>query len=171
MNTFMRYMQLFCMFFCLSILTAQPIGAAAATGAGTTTRGFGSIPVWVDKWIGYYDTSAMTDAEFESMVCITAAIAMGTLITVVGGTAIVIGGHVGRATSTAIALPVLVSSMWSSCAFSRAVLPGALWLQKRSSMLVKKLGHNNDSDSTNANTPSPVVINAYESRNLQFGKQ
>jgi hypothetical protein len=83
----------------------------------------------------------MSDAEFESVICIGSALSMGTLITVVGGTAIVIGGHVGTATSTAIALPVLVSSMWAACALSRAVAPGVLWLHARSTTLVKDIGN------------------------------
>ncbi|KOR28923.1 hypothetical protein TI04_09905 [Achromatium sp. WMS2] len=97
-----------------------------------------TVPNWVNSWLGY-DTSAMTETELDSMICIASALTMGTLITVVGGTAIVIGGHVGRATGTAIALPVLVSSMWSACALSRAITPGILWIHNRSSSLVNKL--------------------------------
>lgn len=109
------------------------------TAARDEEEGPLDVPEWVDNWLGY-DTSAMTDAEFESMICIASALTMGTLITVVGGTAIVIGGHVGRAAGAAIALPVLVSSMWSACALSRAIAPGVFWLHNRSAMLVTELG-------------------------------
>lgn len=96
------------------------------------------VPPWVTNWLGY-DTSAMSNDEFDSMICIASGLTMGVLITIVGGTAIVISGSVGRAAGTAIALPVLVSSMWSACALSRAVTPGLLWLHNRSGQLVKKL--------------------------------
>lgn len=142
MKTLIRHTLLIGLLFYLTIITAPPVLAAESVPNPI------GVPEWVNNWIGY-DTSAMTDTEFESMVCIAAAVTMGTLITVVGGTAIVIGGSVGRATGTAIALPVLISSMWSSCAFSRAVLPAALWLKNRSTMLVKKLGDDAASNTNN----------------------
>jgi len=110
-----------------------------ATWAARGEEGPLDVPEWVDNWLGY-DTSGMTDAEFESMICIASAVTMGTLITVVGGTAIVIGGTVSRAAGTAIALPVLVSSMWSACALSRAVAPGVFWIHNRSALLVTEFG-------------------------------
>jgi len=116
------------------LMFVSPITLAARGDEGPL-----DVPQWVDNWLGY-DTSAMTDAEFESMICIASAVTMGTLITVVGGTAIVIGGTVSRAAGTAIALPVLVSSMWSACALSRAVAPGVFWIHNRSALLVTEFG-------------------------------
>jgi len=83
----------------------------------------------------------MSASEFDSIICIASAASVGVLISLVGGTAIVIGGNVGAATGTAIALPVLISSMWAACALGRTVTPGVLWLQHRSKMLVKKFGN------------------------------
>lgn len=121
------------------ILTLMLMTSIQITWAARGEEGPLDVPEWVDNWLGY-DTSGMTDAEFESMICIASAVTMGTLITVVGGTAIVIGGTVSRAAGTAIALPVLVSSMWSACAISRAVAPGVFWLHNRSALFVTELG-------------------------------
>lgn len=129
------YAKIFALALVLMFVFITPQTVTAARGE----EGPLDVPEWVDNWLGY-DTSAMTDAEFESMICIASALTMGTLITVVGGTAIVIGGHVGRAAGAAIALPVLVSSMWSACALSRAIAPGVFWLHNRSAMLVTELG-------------------------------
>lgn len=101
-----------------------------------------------NEWFGG-DAPPLSHEEADSMVCLIAAGSMGTLITVVGGTAIVIGGTVSSATGTAIALPVLISSMWSACSLSKALLPGALWLERRSKMLVSKI-------SGSVMTPVPV---------------
>jgi len=91
-----------------------------------------------DEWFGG-DAPPLSQDEVESMVCMFSAGSMGSLITVVGGTAIVISGSVSSATSTAIALPVLISSMWAACSLGKALLPGMLWLERRSKMLVDRL--------------------------------
>lgn len=93
-----------------------------------------------DDWFGS-DAPSMSQTEFESVVCIASASSVGALITLVGGTVIVIGGAVSGGAGTAIALPVLVSSMWTACALGKAIIPGTIWLQNRSRMLVKKIGH------------------------------
>lgn len=134
MNIFIYYMGRVSLILTLMFMTSIQITWAARGEEGPL-----DVPEWVDNWLGY-DTSGMTDAEFESMICIASAVTMGTLITVVGGTAIVIGGTVSRAAGTAIALPVLVSSMWSACALSRAIAPGVFWLHNRSALLVTELG-------------------------------
>jgi hypothetical protein len=116
----------------LLVLMASPATAAK------TTEAF-SVSGWLNGWFGA-DAPEMSEAEFDSIICIGSAASVGALITLVGGTAIVIGGNVGAATGTAIALPVLVSSMWAACAIGRSVTPGVLWLQRRSTMLVKQIG-------------------------------
>jgi hypothetical protein len=97
------------------------------------------IAAFYNQWLGS-DTSTLSESERDSLVCIASAVSVGALITLVGGTAIVIGGNVGAATGTAIALPVLVSSMWAACGIGRAAVPGVIWLQHRSRTLVHKLG-------------------------------
>lgn len=89
-----------------------------------------------DEWFGG-DAPPLSDKEVDSMACLVSASSMGALITVVGGTAIVISGTVS--TGTAIALPVLISSMWSACSLAKALLPGIIWLERRSKTLVNKI--------------------------------
>jgi len=93
-----------------------------------------------NDWFGS-DAPPMSQSEYESMICIASATSVGAMITIVGGTAIVVAGTVGSATGTAIALPVLISSMWSACSLGKAVIPGAIWLQNRSKMLVNRIGN------------------------------
>jgi hypothetical protein len=97
------------------------------------------ISALYNQWIGS-DTATMSENERDSLVCIASAVSVGALITLVGGTAIVIGGSVGAATGTAIAVPVLVSSMWAACGIGKAAAPGVIWLQHRSRTLMHKLG-------------------------------
>jgi hypothetical protein len=97
-----------------------------------------SMADWFDGLFAS-DAPTMSESEFDSLVCIGSATSIGAIITVVGGTAIVFGGNVGAATGTAIALPVLISSMWAACSLSKAVAPGVIWLQHRSKVLVEKL--------------------------------
>jgi len=113
------------------LMTFQTTGAQALENSGATD--------WFDNWFGS-NAPSMSENEFDSIICIASAASVGVLITLVGGTAIVIGGNVGAAAGTAIALPVLVSSMWAACALGRTVTPGALWLHRRSEVLVKQLG-------------------------------
>lgn len=92
-----------------------------------------------DNWFGS-DAPPLSDAEFTSLSCIAAATSVGLMVTLVGGAAIAVSGS-GRATGTAIALPVLASTMWAACAVGVAAAPGVLWLQRRSKTLVNKLGN------------------------------
>jgi hypothetical protein len=119
----------------IEVTTAILLLLVMALPAGAEDFG---ITALYGQWLGY-DTSIMSEDERDSLVCITSAVSIGALITVVGGTAIVIGGTVAASTGTAIALPVLVSSMWWACSLGRAVTPGVLWLQHRGHMLVTKL--------------------------------
>ncbi len=92
-----------------------------------------------DNWFGA-TAPPMSEQERESVICIASAASVGGLITLVGGTAIVVAGTVGGATGTAIALPVLVSSMWSACSMGKAIAPGMTWLHNRSKTLVQGIG-------------------------------
>lgn len=118
----------FIMTLLLLLMTSQVSGANAPEGF--------NVNVWLDEWFGS-DAPPMSDIELESIVCVAAATSVGVLITLVGGAAIVIAGEVGGP-ETAIALPLLVSSMWAACAIGRNATPGMLWLQRRSKVLVER---------------------------------
>ena len=111
---------------CIGIMAVPAAQAEPATGI-------------FDTWLGT-DTSSMTDAEFTSLSCITGATSVGLMVTLIGGAAIVATGS-GSATGTAIALPVLASTMWAACAVGTAAAPGILWLHRRSKALVDKFGN------------------------------
>lgn len=128
-------------FFLLLLLIVMPLAnanpAADNQAKSLADTSFGEL---YEDWFGS-DAPPMSQPEFESMICIASATSVGAMITIVGGTAIVVAGTVGSATGTAIALPVLISSMWSACSLGKAVIPGAIWLQNRSKMLVDRLGN------------------------------
>ncbi|CAK0764676.1 hypothetical protein CCP4SC76_4170002 [Gammaproteobacteria bacterium] len=74
----------------LGLMVFPPIQADPATG-------------FFDSWFGT-DTSSMTEAEFTSLSCIAGAASVGVMVTLIGGTAIVVSGS-GSATGTAILRP------------------------------------------------------------------
>jgi len=96
------------------------------------------IADWLSSQLGY-DTSKMSEAELESLVCMVSSTTVGVLFTLVGGAAIVLISDVQTVTGTAIALPLLISSMWWACALSRALIPGTRWLHRQGTTLVEEL--------------------------------
>ncbi len=115
-----------------------------------------SLSAIYDDWFGI-DSPPMSQDEFESIVCITSAASVGILITIVGGTAIAISGTVSGSAGTAIALPLLVSSMWAACSMARSATSGAIWLKNRSKKLVHKLENT-------LNTPSEPPMAGQEQK-------
>jgi hypothetical protein len=108
------------------------------------------IADWLSWQLGY-DASKTSEAELESLVCMVSSTSVGILLTLVGGAAIVLSSDVQTVTGTAIALPILISSMWWACALSRALIPGTRWLHRQGATLVEELQNNSEPMGNKAN--------------------